>query len=86
LKKYNSKDFRKENYFVLYDMNDNVVCYFDNCEELIAKVGSSVHEIVRKFNNSDDCIILVINLEKYKLYTFVEKLDEKSNFFLVLWR
>ena len=31
---YRSKTFKKENFFILYDINDNIVSYFDNFEEL----------------------------------------------------
>ena len=32
---FKSKKFKKDNYFVLYDLRDNVVCYFENFEDAV---------------------------------------------------
>lgn len=69
--KLNSKDFRKNNYFLLYDNYDRLVCYFDNFDELSKYTNVPVRNLVRKFNESLGFINIVIDNVKYKLYTFV---------------
>lgn len=70
--KYTSKDFRKNNAFVLYDMNDNLICYFDNFNELSKIIGLQLRNIVINFKESkNNCICVVLDNKFYKLYTFV---------------
>lgn len=68
---YNSKTFRKENYFILYDLNDNIICYYDNFNELSSILNYRLSDLVHEYNrNKTDNIIVVINNVKYKLATF----------------
>jgi len=67
--KYTSKKFRKNNSFVLYDINDNIVCYFDNFEELSKHLNYPCGELVRRFNVCGDLIPIRIEGIMYKLYT-----------------
>lgn len=86
--KYNSKDFLKQNYFVLYDINDNILYYFDNFTELSKIFNYRLYNLVHHYNISDTNVInVVIDNQKYKLATFVaeggfeneKRYDEKNN-------
>lgn len=68
---YNSKTFGKENYFILYDLNDNIICYYDNFSELSSILNYRLSDLVHEYNrNKTDNIIVIINNVKYKLATF----------------
>jgi len=68
--KFTSKKFKKENYFTLYDENDNIICYFDNFKELSKYTKVPMKMLVFKFNNSTGFINIKIEKTKYKLYTY----------------
>lgn len=80
--KLKTKDFRKNNYFVLYewdeylcnsDCKDKIICYYDNWEELHKKClkGYICKRIVQRFNEENSNIItIVVNNRKYILATF----------------
>ena len=68
--RFNSKDFRQNNYFVLYDLEDNLICYFDNFEELSKYTSRPLKKIVFAFNQLCDYIRITIDNREYKLYTF----------------
>lgn len=71
---YKSKSFKKENYFVLYDLADNIICYFDNYEELSKMISYRIADLVHEFNrNKTNCITVIINNKKLKLATFNER-------------
>ena len=58
-------------YYVLYDLNDNIICYYDNLLEFSFKLGYSIKEINRKYRNSlDNSIFLVIDSTCYRLFRF----------------
>ncbi len=60
-----------ENYFVLYDLKDNVICYFENINEFSNRFNYPLKEINRKYRNSkNDFINLIIDKKHYKLYSF----------------
>lgn len=68
---YKSKSFRDKNYFILYDLNDNIVCYYDNFNELNKKINISITYLIRELNrNKTNIKIIEINNKKYKLATF----------------
>ena len=69
---YTSKTFRKENYFVLYDDNDNIICYFDSVDELLNCVAYSLKKLVYRFNKEGNTIGIEINHKRYRLATFVD--------------
>lgn len=67
------KHFRETNDFVLYDENDNVVCYFNNIDELKKYSNVRPSRIYENFMRSSDCFInIVIDNSTYKLYRFEE--------------
>lgn len=70
---YRIKEFRKSNFFILYDLEDNIICYFDNFKELSRIFNYKVRDLVHEFNrHSSDRIIVVINNQKYRLITFTD--------------
>lgn len=88
--KYNAKQFKKKNDFVLYkyeyenDLNyeDDIVCYLENWDELHKKYLKNyrLSDLVYAYNKHKTNIINVIIDEKlYKLATFEksEKEEEK---------
>jgi len=61
----------EKNYFVLYDNNDYIVCYFDNIREFAFKYNYQYYELRRKFKNSKTNFInLILDNVEYKLYSF----------------
>ena len=59
------------NYYVLYDLNDNLIGYFDSLIEFKNKFGYPVYELNRKFKNGkSNFIFFNIENKKYKLYKF----------------
>lgn len=61
----------EKNYFVLYDLDDYVVCYLHDLKEFLDKFNYPLKEINRKFKNSNDnYIYLDINNIRYKLFCF----------------
>lgn len=68
---FKSKTFKQNNYFVLYDMEDNIICYFDNFKELYKTLNYELRNLVYQFNNKKTNIINIeIENKKYKLATF----------------
>lgn len=58
-------------YFVLYDLNDNLIAYFDTLIEFKSQFHYEIKELNRKFKNSRSNFILFnIENKKYKLYKF----------------
>lgn len=69
--KFKSKTFKNSNYFVLYDLDDNIVCYFDNFEELSHLISYSLRDLIREYNRTKSNVkIIIIDNMKYKLATF----------------
>lgn len=56
-------------YFVLYDMNDNIVAYFDNKFEMCNYTGVRLYDVYYRFKNKK-FIQVVINDIFYKIYKF----------------
>lgn len=68
---FNSKEFRKNNYFVLYDSNDEIICYFNDFNELLKYINYRLSDLVHEYNRHNNNIInIVIDNKKYKLATF----------------
>lgn len=60
-----------DNYFILYDMDDIIVCYFDNFKELSKYINYRYRDLVYEFNNKNTNIINIkIGEIKYKLAIF----------------
>lgn len=69
--KLKTKDFRKNNYFVLYDNNDDIVCYFNDFNELAKYLSYRVSDLVREYNRyNSNVITVIIDKRKLKLATF----------------
>lgn len=67
---FKSKTF-KNNYFVLYDENDEVICYFDNFNELTNYINYRLSNLVYQYNKQDTNVItIIIDDKKLKLATF----------------
>lgn len=61
-------------YYVLYDLNDNIVCYFNTLIEFCTKFNYSNKEINRKFKNSNSNYIHVDILNsRFSLFVFEDK-------------
>lgn len=68
---YRSKLFKENNYFILYDLYDNIICYFDNFNELSKVLNYRLSDLVHEYNrNCTDIITVIIDDTKYKLATF----------------
>lgn len=68
---YKSKTFKKNNYFVLYDLDDNIICYYDSFDDLFKDLGYRLAALVFEYNRYKTNIINVImDNKKYKLATF----------------
>ena len=68
---FNSKSFRINNYFVLYDSNDDIICYFNNFDELLKYINYKLSDLVHEYNRHNTNVIsIIINNKKYKLATF----------------
>ena len=68
---YKSKTFKNDNFFVLYDLEDNIVCYFDNFKELSKILSYRLCDLVHEYNrNNTNNIIVIIDNKKFKLATF----------------
>lgn len=68
---YKSKTFRQNNYFVLYDLNDDIVCYYDSFKDLLKELNYRLSDLVHEYNrNNTNVITVIINNKKYKLATF----------------
>lgn len=69
--KYKTKDFKNNNYFVLYDLNNEIICYFDNFKELSKYINYTPRKLAYEFNFRNKSIIdIMIDNKKFKLATF----------------
>ena len=68
---YRSKTFIYNNYFVLYDLNDNIICYYDSFVELYKIINYKLSDLVREYNrNHTNILTVIVENKKYKLATF----------------
>lgn len=68
---YKSKTFKYNNYFVLYDLNDNIICYYDNFNDLSLVINYRLSDLVHEYNRrGTNIIVVIIDNIKYKLATF----------------
>lgn len=86
--RYKSKEFKKNNYFVLYEYRgenslndeDEIICYIESFEELKNKYLKEyrLSDLVHKYNqNNSNIINIEIDRKKYRLATFCEeKVDD----------
>ena len=66
-----SKDFRKNNYFVLYDDNDEIICYFNDFNELSRYISYRLSDLVHEYNRyNTNVITIIVDSKKLKLATF----------------
>ena len=69
--KFDSKSLKKNNYFILYDLNDEIICLFDNFDELSNHITQRLHDLVYEYKRHKSNIITIeIDRKKYKLATF----------------
>lgn len=68
MKKINAKDLREKYYFVLYDMNDYPICYFDNFDELKQHLNYPLKKINYMLNIYGNLIHIKIGDKLYKLF------------------
>lgn len=60
-------------YYILYDIQDNICCYFDSVGEFLSYSLIPLKEFNRKFNKSmNNYILCDIDNVRYKLYRFNE--------------
>lgn len=69
---YTKNELQKNNYYVMYDLNDNVVSCFESYEDLFRVVKIPIYELVRKFKDGNDYINVVVGRKTYKLYTYFD--------------
>ena len=69
---YTTKAFKKRNFFVIYDENDNFIQYFDNAEELKKSYKRELKKIVYDLKKTKDFIKITIDKKEYKLYTYCD--------------
>lgn len=68
-------------YYVIYDLNDNVVAYCDDIVELINFTKLRLKDIHYKFRkNSFNYVFIIINKKKYKIYKFFDEKVERPFF------
>ncbi len=61
----------EKSFFVLYDIQDNIIMYFDNLQEFLVKYNYPLKEINRKFKKTNSNYINVdIDNFRYKLFCF----------------
>jgi len=69
--RYSSKGLKNNNYFVLYNAEDEIICYFDNFDELSKHINYSSRKLAWEFNNRNtDIININIDNKRLKLATF----------------
>ena len=67
---FNSKTLQNSD-FVLYDLNDQVICYFQNFNELSKYINYKVYDLAYKFKEHGSNIIkIIIENKEYKLAFF----------------
>lgn len=67
---YSSKLLQNSD-FVLYDLNDEIVCYFKNYDELSKYIKYKVYDLAFKFKiHNSNIIPITIDNKEYKLAFF----------------
>ena len=67
---YSSKVLQNSD-FVLYDLNDEIICYFKNFTELSRYINYKVYDLAYKFKNHNSNVIkIIIDEKEYKLAFF----------------
>lgn len=69
---YSTKEFRKNNFYMLYDLNDNIISYLDNPDELERFTNVPFYRIVFNFKKNSDYILIYVDGRLCKLYTFLK--------------
>lgn len=61
-----------ENYYVLYDIDDNLICYLDTIDDLIRFTGLRKYDITYKFKkSSNDYIQVNVDQKRLNVYRFI---------------
>lgn len=59
-------------YYVLYDLNDNLVCYLNDIYDLSSYTGLRLYDINYKFKKTNKKFILINrNKQRLKVYKFI---------------
>lgn len=58
-----------EEYFVIYDFNDNIIAYFDNIKELLDFTGIRKNNLYSRLKTKD-CYYYLVNNTYHKIYRF----------------
>lgn len=66
--KFTSKELRNSYYFVLYDVDDFPVCYFDNFDELGKHLNYPLKKISYMLNIYGNLLHIKIGNKVYKLF------------------
>lgn len=68
--KISAKKLKTSN-FILYDLEDNIICYLDNYEELNKYINYTPRKLAYEYNSRNtDIITVIIDNQKLKLATF----------------
>ena len=66
------KEFRNNTYFVLYDVQDYPICYFDNLEEVLKCINYSPSKLLYRFKNEGFLIGVTLGNHYYRLARFTD--------------
>ena len=70
---YSSDFFSKNIYFTLYDLNDNLICYFENFYEVSRYTNLPLRRIANNFKRCKSKFIFIcIDGNFYKLYCYLK--------------
>ena len=68
---FTSKNLKTINYFVLYDENDEIICLFNDFNELSKYINYKLYDLTHEYNRHKSNIITIeIDRKRYKLATF----------------
>lgn len=58
-------------YFLVYDLEDNIICYLDNIYDLCHFTGLRTYDVNYKFKKSiNDYIQVIVDKQKLNVYKF----------------
>ena len=66
------KEFKDKTYFVLYDIDDYPLCYFETLEELQKSINYDSSKLLYRFKNEGSLIKIIMNNKFYRLARFVD--------------
>lgn len=58
-------------YYVIYDLNDNIICYLDSLQELCSFTGLRIKDVNYKFKKTlTDYIQVIVDKKILNVYNF----------------